>query len=67
MRYRNDDPMAAVAMNRDRCREPDEEYYEEEQCPVCGTYEPLKFYLNDDDECVGCTSCLREETYLGGV
>ena len=27
-------------------------------CPCCGAVEPDAFYVNDNDDCVGCTDCV---------
>lgn len=67
MIYGNDDPMALLAMERSRTGNYGEGSYGEdyeEQCPVCGAYDPESFYVNDDDECVGCTVCLYEVNTL---
>ncbi|MCD8391203.1 MAG: hypothetical protein LUD03_05145, partial [Firmicutes bacterium] len=28
------------------------------RCPVCAANAPRVFYINDDDECVGCSECV---------
>ena len=30
------------------------------ECPVCGALYPEKFYIDDDEECVGCDICVHE-------
>ncbi len=61
MMYRCDDPRALIAAEEDRaCRFGD--YYDEtstKYCPVCGAYEPDHFFMNDDEECVGCYECVH--------
>lgn len=67
MRYKNDDPQSIIAMEIDRTGCYGEadccgSFYEEretEQCPVCGAIEPEHFYMNDDEECVGCYECVH--------
>ena len=59
MIYSNDDPMALLAMELERTGNyGDEEEYESGYCPVCSTYNPEYFYLNSEDECIGCTECV---------
>lgn len=36
------------------------------ECPVCGGLYPKYFYVNKDDECVGCTICVTEMDFLEG-
>lgn len=67
MRYRNDDPQAVIAMEMERTSRYGEgsgycgDYCEERDdiCPVCGAIGPEHFFMNDDEECVGCYECLH--------
>ncbi len=61
MIYSNDDPLAVLVMEADRTGRYGEDYYSErevQRCPVCGAYEPDHYYLNDDEDCMGCSECL---------
>ncbi len=69
MIYTNDDPMAIFAMELDRT----DGYgavrggfggYEREKCPVCGDSDPEHYYMNEDEECVGCSECLYKTDVL---
>ena len=60
MIYRNDDRSAVLAMEFARTG-----YYgdydnerTEFACPCCGAQEPDVFYVNDEEECVGCSECV---------
>lgn len=61
MKYRNDDPKAIIAMELERTGNYGEFYGENDgqNCPVCGAFEPEHFYMNDDEECVGCYECVH--------
>lgn len=65
MIYSNDDPMALLAMERERtgnygdCGEADAV-----KCPVCGAYEPEYYYLDEDEECIGCSECVYRSDVL---
>jgi hypothetical protein len=65
MIYSNDDPMALLAMELERtgdyggCEEESTE-----KCPVCGAYEPEYYYLDDDEECIGCSECVYKTDVL---
>lgn len=66
MRYRSDDPQAVIAMEMERTSRYGEgsyygDYYEDraDTCPVCGAMSPEHFFMNDDEECVGCYECLH--------
>lgn len=62
MIYSNDDPMAILAMELDRTGHYGEDDYCEDyenECPICGAVNPEHFYINDDEECVGCYECLH--------
>ncbi len=67
MIYSNDDPMAILAMEMERtgnyggC---DEYCGDEMKCPVCGAYEPEYYYLDDDEECIGCSECVYRTDVL---
>ncbi len=60
MIYSNRNPAALAAMEADRncCGD----FYDEDirECPVCGALYPEKFFLNDDEDCVGCDICVHE-------
>ena len=62
MIYRNEDYRALRALEEERTGNYGElENFNENTelcCPLCGTEGPKFFYINDDDECVGCTSCI---------
>ena len=60
MIYRNDDRGALRAMELARTG-----YYGDYEsggntfaCPCCGAAEPDVFYVNDEEECVGCSECV---------
>ena len=61
MIYKSEDPRALIAM--EECRtDCYGDYYDEcstKRCPVCGAYEPEHFFMNDDEECVGCYECVH--------
>ncbi len=67
MRYSNDDPRAVIAMELERTGGYGDysdygdfcDYDGETVCPVCGAVDPEHFYMNDDEECVGCYECLH--------
>lgn len=61
MRYRNDDPRAVIAMELERTGRYGDCFGEEntDTCPVCGAISPEHFFMNDDEECVGCYECLH--------
>lgn len=66
MIYKNDDPMAVLAMERDRTGNYGNDYDigfidPEQICPECGTLYPDYFYYNDNDELIGCDHCIRRE------
>lgn len=59
MIYRNDSRDAVRAMELARTGYYGD--YDEGQsfsCPCCGAVEPDVFYVNDDEECVGCSECV---------
>lgn len=61
MIYSNDDPMAILAMEAERTAnygDCDEAIVE--KCPVCGAYELEYYYLNEDEECIGCSECIHK-------
>ena len=62
MIYSNDDPMAILAMEIARTDNYGEydSYDGETVCPVCGAFEPEHYYINDDEECIGCSECVRK-------
>ncbi len=63
MIYRNDSPDAISAMECARTGNYGADYddgSEESRCPVCGALEPNHYYLDDDDECIGCSDCIHE-------
>ncbi len=64
MIYSNDDPMAILAMEHDRTSNygdcfDDNDFIE--ACPVCDAYIPDYLYINDYEECVGCSECIHKE------
>ena len=60
MLYSNDSHDAVIAMEQARTGNYGEGYHEwgYKECPVCGALDPYRFYINDDDECVGCSECI---------
>ena len=63
MIYLNDDNDAIMAMEKNRTGfygEYDnfEIFSENKHCPVCGGESPEKFYINDNEECIGCKFCV---------
>ena len=39
-------------------------YDGEAVCPVCGAFEPEHYYINDDEECIGCSECVRKSDVM---
>ena len=35
-----------------------------DECPVCGAMYPGYYYMNDDEECVGCEMCVTRVAEL---
>lgn len=67
MIYANDDPMARFAMEIARTGNYGNDEFSEHsvaRCPVCGAYEPEYYYLDDDEECIGCTECVYKTDIL---
>lgn len=67
MIYSNDDPMAIVAMEIERTANYGDYGYDDTdniRCPVCGVDAPEFYYLNDDEECIGCTECIYKTDVL---
>lgn len=67
MIYSNDDPMALMAMEMARTGNYGGDYEPEcyaARCPICGAYEPEYYYLDDDEECIGCTECVYKTDVL---
>ncbi len=66
MIYSNDDPMAILAMEIARTDNYGEydSYDGETVCPVCGAFEPEHYYINDDEECIGCSEMCQESRTL---
>ncbi len=66
MIYSNDDPMALIAMEIERTGNYGDCDEEENamKCPVCGAYEPEYYYLDDDEECIGCSECVYRSDVL---
>jgi hypothetical protein len=62
MKYRNDDPKAVIAMELERTGYYGDFYNTDSdlKCHVCGATAPEHFYMNDDEECVGCYECLHK-------
>lgn len=59
MIYSNDDPRALLAMEEERTGNYGYDYSKDGECPICGAYEPEYFYLDDEDNCIGCSSCIH--------
>ena len=66
MIYSNDDPMAILAMEIARTDNYGEydSYDGGTVCPVCGAFEPEHYYINDDEECIGCSECVRKSDVM---
>lgn len=68
MRYQNDDLILPSVMDDEKFKGYDYEcdYYDKDinECPVCGALYPGYFYVNDDEECVGCEMCVTRITEL---
>lgn len=65
MIYSNDDPMALIAMEMERTGNyGDCDMSSDVHCPVCGAYEPEYYYLDDDEECIGCSECVYRTEVL---
>lgn len=66
MIYSNNDPAAILAMEIDRLGNYNYDDYSSdgECCPICNAYEPEYYYFDMDDECIGCSDCIRKESYL---
>ena len=65
MIYTNDDPMALWAMEMERTDnygDCDEE--RGERCPVCKAEKPEFYYMDDDEECIGCSECVYKTDVL---
>lgn len=65
MIYTNDDPMALLAMEMERTGNYGDCYEESGcVCPVCGAVKPEYYYLDDDEECIGCSECVYKSDVL---
>lgn len=65
MIYSNDDPMAILAMEIERTGNYGEcDNDSAVKCPVCGAYDPEYYYLDDDEECIGCSECVYKSDVL---
>lgn len=65
MIYSNDDPMALIAMELARTGDYGDSYEDNgTKCPVCGAYDPEYYYLDDDEECIGCSECVYKTDVL---
>lgn len=65
MIYSNDDPMAVFAMECERTGSYGEfDDREHEICPVCGCVKPDFYYMDEDEECLGCSECVYKTEYL---
>ncbi|MDD6484898.1 MAG: hypothetical protein PUF72_10095 [Clostridiales bacterium] len=66
MIYNSNDPGAILAMERARLdtRDFGADIYDEDlcECPVCGALYPSYFYMNSDEECIGCEMCVYTVT-----
>ena len=62
MLYENNSKNAVMAMERARLGNSDfgSDIYDEDicECPVCGALYPSYFYMNSDEECIGCEMCV---------
>lgn len=58
MRYGNNDASCVGAMERHRLGNYGDDG--ENGCPECGLINPEFVYINEDNEVVGCESCLRK-------
>lgn len=68
MIYANDDPMALIAMEMDRTGNyGDCDEVGEQKCPICDAYEPEYYYLDKDEECIGCSECIYRTDVLPEV
>ena len=65
MIYSNNDPHALYAMELARTGNYGADYDDgaEIRCPVCGALEPELYYLDDDEECIGCSECVHETDF----
>ncbi len=63
MVYSNRNPYAAIAMEKARTGNYGnfDDCYDEDvrECPVCGALYPEKFFINDDEDCIGCDICIH--------
>lgn len=64
MIYSNDDPMAVLAMEMERTGSYGEEGHAADMCPVCGVMSPEYYYMNEDEECIGCCECVYRSEVL---
>lgn len=65
MIYSNDDPIATLAMELERTGNyGDYDEPDNVRCPVCGAYEPEYYYLDEDEECIGCSECIYKTDIL---
>lgn len=68
MFYKSDNPEGILNTERGRLsiRDYGEDIYDEDlcECPVCGALYPSYFYMNGDEECIGCEMCVYTVTEL---
>ena len=67
MIYSNSDSLALYAMEQERTGNYGADYDDgssECACPVCGATEPEHYYLDDDEECIGCSECVHKTDFL---
>ena len=68
MIYSNDDPMALAAMEIARTGNYGNDFMTEDMrasyCPMCGAFQPEYYYLDDDEECIGCSECVYKTDVL---
>lgn len=65
MIYTNDDPMALLAMEMERTEsygDCDGRYAD--RCPACGAETPEFYYMDEDEECIGCSECVYRTEVL---
>ena len=64
MTYDNSDISALLAMELERLGNYGDYDDTAQKCPVCGAEAPEYFYLNEDEECIGCSHCVYRADFL---